>query len=392
MDVFVNTDFPDVRKKCTIKGDSGRSILLIPREGGYLVRFYVDLGEVDDNDNHAVRDTPLQVVIDTANEIMHPYSIDVKNVVWNTIYEVGHRVSDHFDDRDSDMTTGEHPRVFITGDACHTHSAKAGQGMNVSMQDGFNLGWKLGHVVSGNSPIELLDTYAEERKDIAHRLIEFDKEWSTLMATPAHELPDPQTVKKFYNKTAEFNAGYLTEYEPSMLTTDRRHQQLATGYPLGRRFRSEQCGRVCDLVTTHIGHEHTADGRYRVYVFADEGAPGESATLNTWADWAQEHLDASLFDVKVIHQQHFRTFDMRHVHDAFKPRVGAFELMNMENAYGTLDDVDIFETRGISRQGAVVVVRPDQYVAGVFPLDQPAELGEFLSRTFHAVKAPALHV
>src|SRR5699024_11570347 len=143
MDVFVNTDFPDVRKKCTIKGASGRSILLSPREGGYLVRFYVDLGEVDDNDNHAVRDTPLQVVIDTANEIMHPYSIDVKNVVWNTIYEVGHRVSDHFDDRDSDMTTAEHPRVFITGYACHTHSAKAGQAINVSMHDSFNLGWTL---------------------------------------------------------------------------------------------------------------------------------------------------------------------------------------------------------------------------------------------------------
>ena len=39
------------------------------------------------------------------------------------------------------------PRVFIAGDACHTHSAKAGQGMNVSMQDAFNLGWKLAAVL-----------------------------------------------------------------------------------------------------------------------------------------------------------------------------------------------------------------------------------------------------
>lgn len=389
MDVFADTDFPDVRKKCTIKGNSGRSILLIPREGGFLVRYYVDLGEVAEDDNHAVRETPLQTVIDTANEIMHPYSIDVKNVVWNTIYEVGHRVSDHFDDRDSTYTDGDHPRVFIAGDACHTHSAKAGQGMNVSMQDGFNLGWKLGHVVSGNSPDELLRTYAEERKDIAHRLIEFDKEWSTLMATPADQLPDPQTVRRFYNKTAEFNAGYLTEYEPSMLTTNDEHQGLATGYPLGRRFRSEMCGRVCDLVHTHIGHEHTADGRYRIYVFADAEMPGESERLNAWADWAHEHLDSSLFDVQVIFQQHYRAFDMRHVHPAFKPRVGDFQLLNMENAWGTLEDVDIFETRGISRDGAVVVVRPDQYVAGIFPLDQTDELAEFLGRTFNDVKAKA---
>ena len=43
------------------------------------------------------------------------------------------------------------PRVFIAGDACHTHSAKAGQGMNVSMQDAFNLGWKLAAVLDGRA-------------------------------------------------------------------------------------------------------------------------------------------------------------------------------------------------------------------------------------------------
>jgi len=43
------------------------------------------------------------------------------------------------------------PRVFIAGDACHTHSPKAGQGMNVSMQDSFNLGWKLASVSGGSA-------------------------------------------------------------------------------------------------------------------------------------------------------------------------------------------------------------------------------------------------
>ena len=53
------------------------------------------------------------------------------------------------------------PRVFIAGDACHTHSAKAGQGMNVSMQDAFNLGWKLAAVLEGRAAPELLHTYSE---------------------------------------------------------------------------------------------------------------------------------------------------------------------------------------------------------------------------------------
>ena len=54
--------------------------------------------------------------------------------------------------------------------------------MNVSMQDGFNLAWKLGYVLSGRSPESLLATYSAERQVVAQNLIDFDKEWSTLMA------------------------------------------------------------------------------------------------------------------------------------------------------------------------------------------------------------------
>ncbi len=50
--------------------------------------------------------------------------------------------------------------MFIAGDACHTHSPKAGQGMNVSMQDGFNLGWKLASVLRGQRARNLLHTYS----------------------------------------------------------------------------------------------------------------------------------------------------------------------------------------------------------------------------------------
>ena len=61
------------------------------------------------------------------------------------------------------------PRVFIAGDACHTHSPKAGQGMNVSMQDGFNLGWKLASVIRGRCFPRILKTYSAERQPVAKR-------------------------------------------------------------------------------------------------------------------------------------------------------------------------------------------------------------------------------
>ncbi len=107
--------------------------------------------------------------------------------------------------------------MFITGDACHTHSAKAGQGMNVSMQDGFNIAWKLGHVLEGRSPESLLSTYSAERQVVAKNLIDFDKEWSTMMAKKPEEFEDPSELEDFYVRTAEFPAGFMTQYAPSML-------------------------------------------------------------------------------------------------------------------------------------------------------------------------------
>src|SRR5690625_7149085 len=101
--------------------------------------------------------------------------------------------------------------------------------MNVSIQDGFNLGWKIGQVLSGYSDPSLLHTYSGERQEVAQNLIDFDKEWSSLMAAKPEELPSKDYVAEFYLKTFEFPAGFMTEYKPSELTTDTVHQELAKG-------------------------------------------------------------------------------------------------------------------------------------------------------------------
>ncbi|MGN6125886.1 MAG: FAD-dependent monooxygenase, partial [Humibacter sp.] len=228
IDTLAVTDFPDIRTKCSIQSEAG-NILLIPREGGYLFRMYVDLGEVRDDDNGAVRATTLDQIVAKANEILHPYSLDVRDVPWHSVYEVGHRLTDRFDDVPVELIGRRMPRVFIAGDACHTHSAKAGQGMNVSMQDGWNIGWKLGHVLSGMAPESLLATYSAERHVVAKNLIDFDREWSTLMATKPEDLDDPTELEDFYVRTWEFPAGFMTQYQPSMIVADDAHQHLATG-------------------------------------------------------------------------------------------------------------------------------------------------------------------
>lgn len=419
MDVLAVTDFPDIRKKCIINSEAG-SILHIPREGNHLCRIYVDLGETDEHGvgRHGgkVRGTPLEEIVAQANAIMHPYTLDVRSVAWHSVYEVAHRLTDRFDDAHSWGEPRE-PRVFLLGDACHTHSAKAGQGMNVSMQDGWNLGWKLGYVLEGRSPESLLQTYSDERWVTSKNLIDFDREWSTLMAKRPEEFDSPSELEDFYVATAEFPAGFMTQYEHPMLTAvdapARGHQDLAAGFTLGKRFKSVMTTRVADAVPVHIGHHHRSDGRYRVYAFADPCIDGRAERLEEWAEWmstnaaspirrftpAGSDIDA-IFDVKAVYQQAHHDVRIERVPKLFLPASGPYGMTDYEKVYAAKapkaelvslggsahhpEGVDIFEERGVSRDGAVVVVRPDHYVAGVFPLSAAGaeELGEFLGRVF----------
>src|SRR5918999_5267442 len=62
-------------------------------------------------------------------------------------------------------------RVFLVGDAAHVHSGIGGPGLNLGMQDVFNLGWKLAAAVHGWAPADLLDTYQSERHPAGQRVI-----------------------------------------------------------------------------------------------------------------------------------------------------------------------------------------------------------------------------
>ncbi len=399
MDVLTVSDFPDVRMKCAIQSAAG-SILLIPREGGHLARFYVDLGEVASDDAGKVRTTDIHDTIARANAILSPYTLEVKDVAWYSVYEVGHRLCDRFDDGVDADGAERDPRVFIAGDACHTHSAKAGQGMNVSMQDGFNLGWKLGAVLTGQSPEALLATYSAERQVVAQNLIDYDKQWSSLMAKKTAELADPDEMTRFYVDQAEFLYGFRTQYEPSMITGTTEHQALAAGFPIGKRFKSYPVARVADANFVQLGHHHRADGRWRLYAFAD--ASGEALARfaadvpSVISRFTPEGADEdAVFDVKVVLQDAWQEVDLGVVPPIFLPRTGSLGLVDYEKVYaaiaprdcqpaapkmavGTDLDADIFDARDVSREGAMVLVRPDMYVAHVLPLDAVGELEAFL--------------
>jgi 2-polyprenyl-6-methoxyphenol hydroxylase-like FAD-dependent oxidoreductase len=72
-------------------------------------------------------------------------------------------------------------RVFLAGDAAHIHSPAGGQGLNLGLQDAFNLGWKMAEVIRGESEDSLLDTYEAERHPVAARVLQSTQAQGVLM-------------------------------------------------------------------------------------------------------------------------------------------------------------------------------------------------------------------
>jgi len=405
MDVLAITDFPDIRLKAAVHSAGEGNLLIIPREGGYMVRLYIELDKLNENERIASRNITSDHLVAAARRILHPYTLEVKEIAWWSVYEIGQRLCDKFDDVPQGDSRA--PHVFITGDACHTHSPKAGQGMNVSMRDSFNLGWKLVSVLTGRCPPELLHTYSVERQTVARELIEFDREFARMFSAPPKksadddEGVDPREFQKYFVRQGRFTAGTIIQYYPSIISAKPDYQHLAKGQTVGMRFHSAPVIRLADAKPVHIAHTVKADARWRIFAFAgrEEPADGSSAIarlcryLETSPDSPVRrytHRDGdidSVIDVRAVFQQNHQDLAVGAMPSFLLPRKGKYDLVDYEKMFcpDLKSGRDIFEMRGISRDGCMVVVRPDQHVANILPLDAHSELAGF----FEAFMLPA---
>lgn len=121
LDIIPITDFPDIRMRCAIHSANSGSVMVIPRENK-LVILYIQLTEVNKDGGAVDRSTITpQVILKAAQKSMDPYTLTYDYCDWWTAYQIGQRVGDRFSASE---------RVFLAGDAVHTHSPKAGQGMS----------------------------------------------------------------------------------------------------------------------------------------------------------------------------------------------------------------------------------------------------------------------
>lgn len=86
MDVLAVTDFPDIRFKVLIQSAKDGSLLIIPREGGYMVRLYVELAKLDIGERVANRNITAEDVIAKAQRILKPHTLEVKEIAWWSVY------------------------------------------------------------------------------------------------------------------------------------------------------------------------------------------------------------------------------------------------------------------------------------------------------------------
>jgi phenol 2-monooxygenase len=199
-----------------------------------------------------------------------PFSLKFNQVDWFTVYSVGQRVARNFFTKDC---------VFLAGDACHTHSSGAAQGMNTGMHDSVNLGWKLSLVLRGLAPPSLLQTYESERLPNVQKLINYDKDISRLMTMqlPIGWKGDPkadpnEVLGVVMGEASTFTSGLSIAFDINSLNIKGSFVSSADQPPVtpGQRGPDVQLQKPGTNEATRLHTETPNVGRFHIVVFAGE--------------------------------------------------------------------------------------------------------------------------
>lgn len=365
--------------------------MTVPREDR-LVRLYIQLKDVSNYQDRSK--VTLDVLFRAAQKIIAPYKLEYQHCDWWSLYRIGQRVAPKFD-------VGR--KMFLAGDAIHTHSPKAGQGMNVSMQDTYNLCWKICSVIKGLAKPEILDTYQTERRQVALDLIQVDHEISRFYSVVSASQSDFQAFReKFY----DFLSGVAVTYEQSLLvrhepTPKVSRNNIAINVVVGRRLASYQILNQADARPTQMADLLPSDGRWRILIFAgDLRRPDQLSLMRTNA----EHIQQVVLNHTPRSQAIDKVIEILTIHSAPRTSINLLDLPEIyhpwDDARGWdyekvfVDDVsyhegfgEAYEKYGIDRRrGCFVVCRPDQHVGCKGELrDLPTVLDDYFGTILNSV-------
>lgn len=406
--------------KCTIHSDAG-SIMVIPRENN-MVRLYIQIASSTDDDWNPRKQATTEEVQEHAKNILKPYYIEWDRVEWYSVYPIGQGISERY-------TLDE--RVFMGGDCCHTHSPKAGQGMNTAFLDAQNLAWKIHHVESGFADRSILKSYESERKAVAESLLNFDAAYAKLFSqrqpsagevgsVNKHTAGEQQPAEenefiKTFKSACEFTSGYGVAYGPNNLNWSAEHLAQTplflsepagtTKLRTGRILVPSTVTRVSDANPVHLEQEIPLNGSYRIYLFAGKKQRTRTALFDFATNLqkknsffaAHQRPDAASVNHLEKHNPHSNFLTFATIFNAQRPEVEIDEDLPQVLAryYDHVYADNVFDVRAPNAQaaahfkmglneeeGGVVVVRPDGYVGCVVKLVEGSGTVDALNQYF----------
>ncbi|KAL4933011.1 FAD binding domain-containing protein [Aspergillus undulatus] len=397
IDIVPITDFPDIRQSCAIHSDQYGSIMTAPRENR-LVRFYIQLEGNSDSDleRKALEqsDESPDALIQLIQRILHPYSLTYRYCDWWSIYPIKQGLVGTYQVRN---------RVFLAGDAAHTHSPKAGQGMNVSIQDTYNLIWKIGSVINGVLDPVILQTYEAERRPVAETMMEMDSDLVHVYEQKEASISDVSKVRESY---AGFISGVEVTYASNVLIASGGcdgHNEGEGGtktlsnsstIKLGMRLRSVTVVNQADGCLVDLARAMPSNGTWRVLVFAGdlrrrrngERVAAFAEGLERYPHYTSGAQGRKQLEIEVIMihagpRDSVNIMDLPEVFRPFDEELGYDygKVFADDGTYGR-DCGGAYEQCGIDKAvGCLVLCRPDQHVSWIGRLEDVSNLHDHFS-------------
>ncbi|KAJ7352385.1 FAD-binding monooxygenase, partial [Mycena albidolilacea] len=172
MDARAKTNMPNSRCLNSIDSKFHGQILWCPIDDGLTCIGYVFLQALLEKYG-GIEGVTQEVAMKEAIQALEPFELEFVEVHWFTIYGIGQAIAETFT---------AHDRIFLAGDACHTHSSGSAQGLNTGVHDAVNLAWKLALNILNLGKKSLIDSYNQERKPCVQQVIDNDKVISTLIS------------------------------------------------------------------------------------------------------------------------------------------------------------------------------------------------------------------
>lgn len=319
-------------------------------------------------------------ILKVAQEAWKPYHLRFKVIDWYSQSTTMESIAEAWSDT--------HNRAFLAGDACHTHSPSTGQGMNTSIYDGYNLGWKLAYVARGLVDKVILKTYEPERRPVPEMLIAYDE----FVLKYGRGLPEValaeragmtiEELRKHVPPPDHFVPGLHVKYGPNELIPESLSvQECASGIVLGRRMPygpvQQHAGGAIGCMSQH----YATDGRFRIVIFA--GDISQEEQMKTLLDFSVKMRELitrftppsdstlqSIFTTMAIHtakRHDINLLDLPEILLDFDDERGWNYNRVFADENGRLGTYEKFHID--AAKGAVVVMRPDQHVGYVGGLD-----------------------